>query len=275
MKKSGRMSQEELRDETNRKKRKPLRVNAFTLIELLVVIAIIGILASMLLPALKNAREMAKRTSCMNNMKNMGSAIMNYVDDYNDWFPPADSPSQGNFLKVMDAGYGTTAAHKGTYFHVSLMDCPSDTTRVIDTDFTSTYVPNISYGYNEKVGGNWWPSAANCCYMPWGPVRIKGHQLRWSQKPSDSILMAEKDRLADGTVEIGRAQAPIWGKNDECYIALAQQTTGNPHHGKGNNYLFIDGHVLFYNWFEYMNSLRPLGDSPSKISGDQGRTVNY
>ena len=70
-----------------REKRRVVSKQAFTLIELLVVIAIIGILASMLLPALARAREEAKKTTCISNMKNIGTAMHMYSNDYEGSMP--------------------------------------------------------------------------------------------------------------------------------------------------------------------------------------------
>ena len=63
----------------------------FTLIELLVVVAIIAILAAMLLPALNKAKEQARTISCSSKLKSIGTAQLQYVDMYNEYFPPKDA----------------------------------------------------------------------------------------------------------------------------------------------------------------------------------------
>src|SRR5690349_15252106 len=83
---------------------------AFTLIELIIVIAIIGTLAALMLPALSSAKESAKRTTCLDHLRQVDMAVRLYVEDSADCLPALPIPNPypngvGAFYKQLIKGY--------------------------------------------------------------------------------------------------------------------------------------------------------------------------
>ena len=115
-----------------------MKKKSFTLIELLVVIAIIAILAAMLLPALNQAREKARSTTCMNNLKQIGTSMLLYAQDNNNNWAPTHEAWGGRKWYDLVRKYGQLG--KNVNESGSLFRCPSEQ----DLTKVNTYCYNMS-----------------------------------------------------------------------------------------------------------------------------------
>ncbi|HEY3330448.1 MAG TPA: DUF1559 domain-containing protein [Capsulimonadaceae bacterium] len=118
----------------------------FTLIELLVVIAIISILAAILFPVFATAREKARQTSCASNEKQLGLAVMQYIQDYDEMFPiSANYTWKPTAAWDAEAGVGWAGILYPYVKSDGVFMCPSDPTKG---------TPLVSYAYNQNVALN-------------------------------------------------------------------------------------------------------------------------
>jgi prepilin-type N-terminal cleavage/methylation domain-containing protein len=179
---------------------KPKRAG-FTLIELLVVIAIIGILASMILPALGRAKDKAKTTFCLNNLKQIGLLLQVYTDDFDDTFPACrrENPS----LPAMDDWWGNYLGN-ATASTSNLFHCPvlqktrSQYTANFNWSWTGVANPGDRIGYAANVFFMFYPPPA---YQAASSVTVSGvtfssgyHFRRASiLKPSDCLMIGDSE----------------------------------------------------------------------------------
>ncbi|MFA6665902.1 MAG: prepilin-type N-terminal cleavage/methylation domain-containing protein [Armatimonadota bacterium] len=183
----------------------------FTLIELLVVIAIIAILAAILFPVFAKAREKARQTACLNSLKQIGSAVLIYVHDYDGYLPPS---------------YNGAATYK--YFGQLLYNCKYVDLKTL-TKGCPSYPPTVSksgnlgycYAYNVYLGS--FDSNGDPYKIGW----FTQYYIRLLESVKDP---AEKFMIGD------TKNNPYMG-----YIT----ETGGFWHNDGANFVCFDGHAVW------------------------------
>jgi len=260
----------------------PTQKRAFTLIELLVVIAIIAILAAILFPVFARAREKARQTACLSNEKQIGLALMQYAQDYDETLPKryGDTTPAG---KCTPAGTGdcenkkTRSWKNMLYTYIksyAVFKCPSNPSAenpdAVGRDALAAD-PTNNIGIYSNGYSMWLPDDFLCSKFGHGAAYPQ--PLAGIDAPSSSMIILETSYVYPDTGPyLGYAEPALSG-NSDYYPGRSTYDSG---HGKNRgNIIYMDGHVKFrylINTFDETNNGLNEWRFSQKIATDQDIT---
>ena len=210
--KGGRGGERKLSFPVKRKFPFPPAQPAFTLIELLVVIAIIAILAAMLMPALQQARERARTSNCMSNMRQIGFGVTGYMHDNHDWIPTR--------LTAKMIPYALEP-----YTPTYMWRCPS-------ANFKTRELLPLGKGNYMHIAVEMALGVAN---------HYRQVSMKELQKSDSNVLPSRVHYAGDTRFEAAGSGRYEYG---EAYLGTAGWWHDSRHANQTYNLLYLDGHVM-------------------------------
>lgn len=257
------------------------RREAFTLVEILVVIAIIALLAAILLPALSRAREKGRQANCQNNLKQIYVALKSYSDDENEAILTGTCDGGRNNLN-----WYQEVIRRGYLMEPKVLTCPSDT-----VPYTFAFDTTAAGG--TRAGAQCTAGASTVVTLPDGrPYNLNtdgsSYGINFDLRQDTTLniqngpLYLGKVMLHSKTVFVTECLVPWFADS----ATVDPQITGTPnnvptgsplfeyvnnsrYHEKGNNVLYLDGHVAYLPANELNGGSALFDTDPTKQSNQK------